>query len=516
MKQGIRTMGKLILAATLTAGLLSACSGTKNEGASPSGGASAASSATLPEVTLKLYFPDQKKPMFDEVWNAIAEKTKDKLNVKFDVQFVPWNDYRDKIKLLSASGDNFDAYFDANWNIYDQMVAQGALLDIAPLLPKYAPTLYKKYEELNYIKPISTGGKIYAAPWTIGKALRPYFIYRADLAEKYNVDMSNVKTVEDLEPYLKAIKDNEPDVLPTWWAKGAGANNFAQIIKAYTTKYELDAVSNGLVYDLNDASHKIVPLEQTQAFREAAHTIRRWYEAGYISKDSISMEQKDQFGNGRSAGFWHEIDSAVSVKSFEVPGAINAGVNLYPDKKFRNDSPLGNVIAINKNAANPERMLMFLELLSTDRDVYDMVLYGIEGKTYVKDGDKVKYPEGLDASKSTYLDWPGQWAFWRSGFVRPDDTRPQSYWDAMQAAVEDPTNIMTPLGSFSPNYDAIKTEIAKRDAVADELLRVIEFGLDKDVDKAVDDYIAKQKAAGTDKIVEELQKQVDAYLAANG
>lgn len=82
---------------------------------------------------------------------------------------------------------------------------------------------------------------------------------------------------------------------------------------------------------------------------------------------------------------------------------------VYPDGMWTQRSPIDNVMCINKRAKNPELALVFLDLLSTDPAVYEAVLYGIEGKTYVKKGDSFEYPEGMTADTSNYIDWPGQW-----------------------------------------------------------------------------------------------------------
>jgi putative aldouronate transport system substrate-binding protein len=73
---------------------------------------------------------------------------------------------------------------------------------------------------------------------------------------------------------------------------------------------------------------------------------------------------------------------------------------------------------------------------------------------------------------------------------------------------------MSPIAGLIPNTDSIKTEIAKRDALYDQIGKLLVFGAVTDVDKTLDDYIAKQKAAGLDKILAEVQKQVNAWITA--
>ena len=45
-------------------------------------------------------------------------------------------------------------------------------------------------------------------------------------------------------------------------------------------------------------------------------------------------------------------------------------------------------------------------------------------------------------------------------------------------------------------------------------VKLLQYGAVRDVDKSMEEYIQKQKDAGLDKILTEVQKQVSAFLAA--
>ena len=61
--------------------------------------------------------------------------------------------------------------------------------------------------------------------------------------------------------------------------------------------------------------------------------------------------------------------------------------------------------AVASTCKNPEKALEFLNLTYTDKDVINLIIYGIEGKDYVKVSDNVvKYPDGQDASTVPYTE----------------------------------------------------------------------------------------------------------------
>ncbi len=114
------------------------------------------------EVTLKFYFGGDKKAATDEVWSKISEYVKGKgLNVKFDINFIPFGDFKDKMLVMAASGDNWDMNFDGDWLSYKQMAAKGSYMALNDLLPEHAPNLYKKnIRSRARFKPQQSMGKL--------------------------------------------------------------------------------------------------------------------------------------------------------------------------------------------------------------------------------------------------------------------------------------------------------------------------------------------------------------------
>ncbi len=67
-----------------------------------------------------------------------------------------------------------------------------------------------------------------------------------------------------------------------------------------------------------------------------------------------------------------------------------------------------------------------------------------------------------------------------------------------------------PTTGFFPDLSVIKTEWAQRASLKQNIGNAMELGV-LDPATTYDDYIAKEKAAGIDKILAELQKQLDAW-----
>ncbi|MFF2092958.1 extracellular solute-binding protein [Paenibacillus sp. NPDC058174] len=522
MKINTKRIAAGILAAVL-AFSLTAC-GSGNDGNNSSGkgntkNESASKDGQLKPVTLRFYFPGDKPQATDEVWQYVSELTKDTLNAKFEINYVNWNDFKNKMKLLQSSGDNYDLNFDGNWLDFPNAMNRGGYLDITDLLPEYAPTLYKQYTDNNLLDPIKVNDRVYAAPWTIKKTSKPIVWYRGDLAAKGGYAKDKVETVEDLDAMLHAMKKADPAILPISFRPD---NWFGDISRVFQEKYGYEDLNfHGLVVKIDDPKHTVIPWEQTEAFKEYVTYMKKWNENGIIPKNLLATKGTEgDFSAGTMGAAINQIDGGIleNPNTFKPQiaeqGAVKVWSEFYPDSKWVLESPLGNAVAINKNAANPERAIMFLEQLTTNEKLYDAVMYGIVDKTYKADGRKVSYMDGQGNGQPTnYLDWAGQWGFWRTEFQKEDSSRTANYFKQYDAFINRPNNIVSTINYFVPDQSSIKTESAKREQILSELGLLLMTGINiKDVDKDVMNFITKEKDAGTDKIVAEVQKQLDAYL----
>ncbi|WP_438351524.1 DUF3502 domain-containing protein [Paenibacillus sp. FA6] len=466
----------------------------------------------LKEVTLKITVPGDDRASKTEVLNALYELTKDRLNAKFEINVVPFGDYQNKLTMMASSGDNYDAAFTADWFGYASMVNKGAFLDLTELMAQYAPNLFKIYEDNDMLASASVNGKVMAVPWTEIKTSKPVFQYRKDIADKLNVQPGDLTTIEGIEQFLTAIAAAKPGMTVYDMAMKGDAGDIVTLLHP---KYEmLDIGFNTLYIDVNDSSAKIIPLEQTEMFKEAAHLAKKWYDTGIISKNALADKENQPFETGKVFSGKNTSGALFGATNFTDKTAVKAAVEVYPDHKFARDSQMNNAMAINQNAANPERMLMFMDLLSTDQDVYDTFFYGIKDKTYTLDGNGVVgFTANEDPAKPLWQNW-FNYGFYRSELARPTVSSPaesmkQNYEYATRSNI-----VESPIAGFVPSPDAIKTELAQRSQISSEQGKLLLSGIVKgDVDTAINEYSEKQKSAGLDKILVEVQSQIDTFLS---
>ena len=456
----------------------------------------------LKPVTLTIWLPGSGVAKQEKVMNTFCQKYMDQLGIeKIVYNYADWGDYSDKMVSLAASGDNFDACFVADWAGYDKLANNNALLPLNDLIREYAPKLLESYENMGLIKACSIGDNLVALPWTTEKSSKRVIYWRQDIADKYGIDTSNIATVEDLDRMFSEVLDkvDMPILYDTTGLMGA-----------LYAKYGYDQMNyHDITYKLEDNEIKLVPVEQTEVFKEAVTWGKKWYENG---KNALS-NSGDPFLDGEYFAKYDIMEKALVGLNFNIEGATYGYAELYPDGTYRKDSPLNNALAINRNSKNPERVLMLLELLNSDQDAYDMFMYGILGETYnLSEDGSVLYPDGEDATNSSYLGW-NYWAFVRKQFDRPSGNYTREYLDNMSKWLSRESLVVAPLTGFMPQTDTIKTELAQRDQLMSVDRSLLLFGaFEEDVDTAVQAYIDAQNNVGLDKILEYLQKEANEFV----
>lgn len=490
----------LIAMAFLVTPLMSFASGVEEE----------ASGDGLAPATLELYFPGERKQDADRVLQTIEERTADTLNVELDFTWIPWGDYSNRISVINAAGEPYEAHFDADWFVWGTLAPRGGLADISELLPEYAPNLAERYSELE-LASATVNGDLTALPWLYPGSQRRAAIVREDLRQKY--DVPEISSYADLEVYLEAISENEPDLIPF-----LPQTNDSLIMFADNYGYAMLHTALQIVYKWDDPDMELMVWEQTPEFRDAVALMRRWYENGYMPRDVLSTQQQsgELFHNGRLASRVHlwqgEQDNKAKLRA-NLPDADARAFNLYPDKIAHLSPPMNNAVAFNANADELPRTLMFLEWVHASQANYDLLVYGLEGEHFLDIGPGLmSYPEGVNAGNHPYHGWLGQWGFWDIQLTRFPDTFPETYREDYIEDVNMNTAYWPHMG-FVPSTEEVRTEVAQRQSIFEEKGRALMFGVIDDAE--IDSYIEDQQRAGADAILEELQRQLDEWRAEN-
>ncbi len=478
---------------------------------------------TSKEVELIGYLIGDRLQGMDAVMEKMNEKLKKDINATMTINYIGWGDLQSKYPLVLASGENIDWIYTANWAYYGQEASKGAFKEITTdMLQTYMPKHYAAVKDTAAIKETLINGKSYMVSTATPDKKVNEFAIREDLRKKYNVP--EVTGWTTIEPYLEAIKKNEPSMIPLNIDSSIdnGRPMFYQLFS--TSKYYQDLLAatsggSGIIVDTDDVTGTLVKMTDpgvADSYKAAAKVMKTWYDKGYINRNAYSnkVRSKDSFEQGKSAvafGNTNDIQSTIdkaAANGWEIkvmPGISTKGT--YPMDSFIN-----NGWAIASKCKNPERVMMAMDLIMEDPDYDNLAYYGVEGTHYVLKDGKVTLPDGVTSDKNTYA--PDSAGWW---FTNKDLLKVQASWsDAYIKLREDAKKQVSPYvyAAFSPDTGKVKTEVANTNAVLVQYYNPIALGMVKDVDAAWATFEKKLNAAGVDKLMAEMKTQTDTFKAS--
>jgi putative aldouronate transport system substrate-binding protein len=479
------------------------CAKSNTPASSPADSASSATAAPtdsaapaptdkkLDPVELTWYYPENKaNPDLKLVNDEVNKITKEKINATIKLQPIEFGTYEQKLNTIVAASEPIDIIWTSSWLfMFDTNMKKGVFQPLDDLLKTHGQKLFATMPQ-KFWDDATIDGKIHAVPSFQISASRAGLVIQKRFVDKYKLDINSIKKIEDIEPFLKQIKDGEPGIVPFGTTKGF----YTAMIYGIDTKVP--------VYN-DDPNHKVLP-DVTKEMKENFALAHSWYTKGYINQDAATLKNAaDAYNKGTTAVWFDWTGKPGSEVEFKAADGGN-DVVLVPLAKPVFTGASSTMNAISRTSKNPERAMMFLELVNTDKQLYNTLVYGIEGKHYTKTtGDFIKINQ--DAGYFTNTDW----IFGNiSNEYLPEGSPADKL--AQTTKINDEA-FVSPYNGFVFNSDPVKTEIANVKAVNDEYYAGLATGT-LDPAKYLPIFEEKLKKAGSDVIVAEKQKQLDEWL----
>jgi putative aldouronate transport system substrate-binding protein len=333
--------------------------------------------------------------------------------------------------------------------------------------------------------------------------------------EKYNFDWTAAETYRDLEPLYDQIVANEPDVTPILSTDG-GPHGTLWFPEAWGID-PLGSAQGVVGIRVNaEGAPEVIATVDSPEYAEAVNLTRDWYNRGYFTTDPLpdgDMQTRRAAG-GYSTMVWSKAPGYEQfVATNEWGGRPIVMLQLAPGV-MTTGSVAGNMTGVCATSPNPERALMFLDLLNADPDLYNTLVWGLEGTHWVWDADEqfVQYPEGMTADEVNAAYRGPEWVFGNQALKFPSNESEAARvgaWLEMAASA-----ILSPALGFSADFTPVQTEMAQVISVYEQYGEPLQKGL-VDPATALPEYQQKLHEAGIDVIVAEIQRQLDAWLAAN-
>lgn len=434
-------------------------------------------------------------------WNKYL---KEKLNCTLKIVETDFGNYDTKMQTTIAGQTKFDMCYTANWsNNYYTNVNKKAFLELDSLIDEYAPDLKKDIPETGW-EAVKVGGKIYAIPNQQIWAMTNVIYLTKESVEKYNFDVSTVKGLKDLEPLFAAFKADNPDKYPMAFSSG-GALDFLTFNMGYD---EMAGRHIPGVIMLDDENLKVVNQFELPQVQEHYKLMYDWNQKGYIRKDAstVSDANADKKAGKHIMGF----GGTYKPGGRQAEEANFGGKELIEIKVSDSWLPTSGITAtmtaISRTSEHPDRAMEFLNLFNTDATLYNLVTKGIEGKHYERVDDTF-----IKINKDAGYYPNADWMYGNQFLAYLSEGQGENDW-ADTIEINENAKPSPALG-FAFDSTKVQTEMASVQAVVKEYELALDSGSVNPEEK-LPEFLDKLEKAGCQKIMDEIQRQLDEWKAS--
>jgi putative aldouronate transport system substrate-binding protein len=476
-------------------------------------------------VTLKWYLEGSNVTDAAPVLEKANEYLKEKLNVTLEPIWGTWNDFDNNAVLAINGGDDVDIYFTCSWtaNEYNAFAKRGAYLRLDNpdnnLIEKYAPELWSQLPSvLTQGAAIdgSDGYGVYAVPGYKDIATQNCWDINVPLLEKYGYTIDDIKNTDyyGFGEILKKVKEGEGDDFYPLLVEGKVLERMVNNSIIVTGDSGTDNLLSYFINPTDTAAegpygNKIISKFEAPEYKKFVEKTREYFLAGYIDPAMGNANQANATRVAKQLTGEYLIGTQSYALGYEVQVTQERGfeVAMVPCTPAYVDttSSQGAMMAISTASKNPERAMMFLNLLNTDPYLFTLLDFGIEGVHYnMVDGEAV------------FTDKRADYIPWTNGMGNITQLPPQEgqgvdfqakFKEYYGSAKEIPI-----LGwAFAPAN--VETEMGALANVGAEYSLALSTGTIDPAEK-LPEFIQKLKDNGIDKVVTEANTQLEAFLAA--
>lgn len=503
----------ILLALVMVLGLFAGCSGnagndkTANTDSQQTEGKNGKSGEEPYEVrmiiALPATVPDQDD--LDRVMAAINEITLPELNMTLKLEPLPFSVYNEQINLELSSGAKLDLATTVGVRA-GTYVNSGYLVDLEPLLAEYGQDIVGTYVSEDLAKVCTNQGVLYGFPVHKEVSMQQTVFFRTDILEKHNIDVSNVKSFEDVDAIYEQVAALEPGM---WMV----APEVGGLIKtAAIDPVGGDSTDVVIVDPANNS--EVVNLIESDAFREWCDYAHKWYTKGWINPGAASDTESyySYIASGQAFSFFSDYGHPLSESDQEAncSGVDLTMVTIAKPYSTTHSSAVFSY-AIPAGSEKPEKAMQMLNFIMTDSRVMNLLNWGIEGEDYIVNEDGLlDYPEGMNADSVGYhLD--AGWILPNQFVCTPWYTSGADVYDKI-IAYNETTTVSKALG-FSFDVSETSDIVAAVTNVHNKYYKALQTGA-VDPEEYIPIYVQELKAAGIDELIKAVQAQLDDYLAS--
>lgn len=464
---------------------------------------------------------------------AVLEQLNPYLAEKIGVTIKPvwgtWANFDDLAQnAVNTGSDEYDIMFTCSWtkNEYAKYAKEGAYVRLDDpadnYLEQYGAELKAALPELLFEGAMTEGPEgekgIYAVPGFKDFATMNAWDINVTLLEKYGYTLEDVEKAgffgwDEIFATVKAGEEADGKVFYPFVFEGL-------VVERFVTGTPIVTGDSGLLlsYYMNteDVStpgkygNTFFNKFATDEFRAFAEQMRAYYEAGYINPAiAIGETATDTWRNAQNTADYL-ISSEVTLYGYESTTSTQRGIEVQylmtTDAPYiDNTSVQGAMMAISANSAHPVECFKFLNLLNTDPYVMTLLNYGVEGVHYnLNEAGEVVFTDERNNSYSVWTNGLGNITL-----LPPQKGQGADFQERFAEFYEGSKKL--PIYGFTFDPSNVEKEVAAVANIKEAYALTLCTGA-ADVDATLSEMLQKMDEAGMQKIVDEANAQLAAFL----
>lgn len=449
-------------------------------------------------VTLQTGVPSQEG--IDRITALINEHTLRDLNMTLKLEVLPFAQYYQTIPLELANMEKIDLLA-LPYEYGIQYTGFGYFNDLEPLLETYGSHILSTYPSEAVAKSCTVNDTLFGLPVHKENSIQRTVIFRTDILEKYQIDVSSISTLEDLNEIFEIVAENEPDMWVTVMGKDVGG--FPMMDASLSTV-------GACLMDMENSS-VVENYYASEEFAEWISMTREWNQKGWINPAAATDDQYYlTFIMGQCFSIIRDYGDPLQEPGLEQMCGFDLTLARLTDPYCTTQSCAPWSYAIPAGSQAPEKAMIMLDYLMTQPELMNLLNWGEEGVDYVVKGDVLDYPEGVDATTVGYSFRQG-WILPNQFLCTPWITDGPNIYNEVKAYNETAINSIALGFNFDPS--AVVNEIAAVANVRDEYYNALNTG-SVDPEVYLPEFLQALDDAGMQTIVDEVQRQLDAFLAS--
>ena len=481
----------------------------------------------LPYAKIDWYIGNRPPNDLKTMNDALNEYLLEKINTEVNIIYLETKEWEERMGTMLASGQDLGIVGFGTQSKSDYVIEsrRGSFYPLDELLDTVGTGTKALFSD-GLWNAMRINGTVYGIPTLKDNGYYISMIYNDTLAQELEIDpfVGQYRNFRDLADLLRDAKAKRDAAYPDWADKPIAWDNSRVEPYNFAIEFYLNenyvAASNieGIMDIAGYEAGEIFNFYETQEFLDFCLLQQRLVEEGIYAYDYTDHQDwlRDNSKVFASVG-WGYLYMQEHLYSNTYVTKMRMSDHIWT----ATDNLHSAGTAISANCANPKNAMAVLELVNTDPFVATMMRFGVEGIHYTYDANGDMTFEGTsnaDPANRAYYFWynapVGNLTIVKapSGMVGPDNLLMSAMLEYNKKA------LLPPHMGFVFDPAPVANQVAAVSSVIMEYQKELikgQMSSQDEVVETVEEFREKLRQNGSEAIVAEVQKQIEAWKAAN-